>query len=232
ERRHVAHDLEADAVVVELGDFLLEGTQEQLHEESHFFLRPAPVLAREREEREVLDAVADARLHDLAHRLDTLAMPADAREEALLRPAAIAVHDDGDVARDLRGFGNRLRRAFEVRHTDMSSFSFSATSLSMSAIDLSVIFWTSSWARISSSSLTSPSLRSALRWAIASRRILRTATFAFSPSCFTILVISRRRSSVSAGIGTRMTSPEVAGFTPRSESRMAFSTAWTIFLSQ
>jgi hypothetical protein len=61
--------------------------------------------------------------------------------------------------------------------------------------------------------------------------MLRTATLALSPSLWTILVSSLRRSSVSAGIGTRITSPEVAGFTPRSESRIAFSTTCTIFFS-
>ena len=42
---------------------------------------------------------------------------------------------------------------------------------------------------------------------------------------------SRRRSSVSAGIGTRITSPADAGLSPRSESRIAFSIAGTSFFS-
>ena len=32
-----------------------------------------------------------------------LPVPLDARQTALLRPAAVAVHDDGDVARQLDG---------------------------------------------------------------------------------------------------------------------------------
>jgi hypothetical protein len=67
---------------------------------------------------------------------------------------------------------------------------------------------------------------------MASRRRLRTATRAFSASCFTTLINSLRRSSVSAGIGTRMVSPELAGFSPRSESRIAFSIGWVIFFSK
>jgi len=47
------------------------------------------------------------------------------------------------------------------------------------------------------------------------------ATFASSPMPFTTLVNSRRRSSVSAGIGIRTTSPSVCGLTPRSPLRMA-----------
>ena len=48
---------------------------------------------------------------------------------------------------------------------------------------------------------------SSFRWWIASRRMLRTATRAFSASWRTTLISSLRRSSVSAGIGTRTISP-------------------------
>ena len=91
-----------------------------------------------------------------------LRWPRHARQEALLRPAPVAVHDDGDVARHAARFGNDLRGTGEVGHrveqwpflesglaastpqTAISSFSLSATSLSMSAMDLSVSFCTSS----------------------------------------------------------------------------------------
>jgi hypothetical protein len=52
-----------------------------------------------------------------------------------------------------------------------------------------------------------------------------------SASLRTTLIKSLRRSSVSIGIGTRMTSPMAAGFKPRLESRMAFSTAAAMLLS-
>jgi len=41
-----------------------------------------------------------------------------------------------------------------------------------------------------------------------------------------------RRSSVSAGIGTRTVSPMLAGFRPRLASRIAFSTAGNSFFSK
>ena len=47
---------------------------------------------------------------------------------------------------------------------------------------------------------------------MASRRRLRTATRAFSASCLTTLISSLRRSSVRVGIGRRIVSPLVAGF--------------------
>ena len=57
-------------------------------------------------------------------------------------------------------------------------------------------------------------------------------TLAASPSCLVTLTISRRRSSESGGIGTRMAVPIDCGLTPRSESRMAFSTTTAMDFSQ
>jgi hypothetical protein len=75
------------------------------------------------------------------------------------------------------------------------------------------------------------SFRSSLMSFITSRRTLRTATRAPSASWRSIFVISRRRSSVSAGIGTRITVPAVMGVSPRSDLKMAFSMACTTFFS-
>src|SRR5207253_2099913 len=98
----------------------------------HLLLRPAPVLAREREEREEFDAALAACLDGLAHGFNTLAVAGDARQEALLRPAAVAVHDDRDVPRHARDLGDDLGRGLELAHTAIRSFSLSATILSMS----------------------------------------------------------------------------------------------------
>ena len=50
--------------------------------------------------RQDLDAVVGGSLQRPAHRFGAGAMTGDARQAALLRPAAVAVHDDRDVARD------------------------------------------------------------------------------------------------------------------------------------
>ena len=105
----------------------------------------------------------------------------------------------------------------------MMSFSFDTTSASISAMCLSVAFWISVSERFWSSSVASLSLTRRLMASLASRRRLRMAILAFSPSERTILVISLRRSSLIGGIGTRIRSPMLAGFRPRSLSRMAFS---------
>jgi hypothetical protein len=72
---------------------------EQLHEAVDLARWPVPVLRREREEREVLDAEPSCRFDDRAHRILADAVAVQARESALLGPASVAVHDDRDVAR-------------------------------------------------------------------------------------------------------------------------------------
>ena len=66
-----------------------------------------PVLRREGVERENFDAVIGGRLQRAPDRFGAGAMAGDARQPALLRPAAVAVHDDGDVARDGSAVGWR-----------------------------------------------------------------------------------------------------------------------------
>ena len=53
--------------------------------------------------------------------------------------------------------------------------------------------------------------------------MLRTDTLASSPLDLACLTSSRRRSSVSCGMATRMTLPSLDGLTPRSELRIASS---------
>src|SRR3546814_4912145 len=57
-----------------------------------------PVFAGKGVERQHLYAEVGRGLHDAAHRLHTPAMTHDARQETPLRPAAVAIHDDGDMA--------------------------------------------------------------------------------------------------------------------------------------
>ena len=67
---------------------------------------------------------------------------------------------------------------------------------------------------------------------MASRRALRTDTRADSASCLAWRIKPLRVSSVSMGMGMRMTSPAVAGLRPRSDFMMAFSISGIMDLSQ
>ena len=81
---------------------------QQGHQEIELGLRPFPVLAAEAVERQLADAEPAALLDGGADALDAAAVALDARQAALLGPAAVAVHDDGDVPRQAgRGRGRR-----------------------------------------------------------------------------------------------------------------------------
>ena len=102
ERRKIADERDAHAVLVQLVDFAIERLQEKLHQRADFALRPIPVLAGEREQRQRLDAAAQAELDRRAHGFLAFAMAQAARPAAPLGPAAVAVHDDRDMARNAR----------------------------------------------------------------------------------------------------------------------------------
>ncbi len=70
---------------------------EQHHQRADLGGGPLPVLDREGVERQHADAEPGGGLDGVAHRLDAGAMPFDARQVPLRGPAAVAVHDDGDV---------------------------------------------------------------------------------------------------------------------------------------
>jgi hypothetical protein len=95
----VADDADANAVAGELGEVLRDGDEDQAHQAGDLFARPLPVLGREREHGQVLDAAIGAGVDGAHERIDALLVAEEARHVPLLGPAAVAVHDDGDVAR-------------------------------------------------------------------------------------------------------------------------------------
>src|SRR5688500_844614 len=93
----------------------------------------------------------------------------------------------------------------------------------MRAMYWSVSFCTSPCSRRTSSSERPSPFWRCLTSSLASLRTWRTATRPSSASLCSIFTYSLRRSSVSAGIGTRTIVPSLDGFSPRSDSRIAFS---------
>ena len=72
---------------------------EQAHQRGDLGVGPLPVLDGERVERQHRDAEPRRGLDRIAHGLDAGAVAFDARQMAGRGPSAVAVHDDGDVAR-------------------------------------------------------------------------------------------------------------------------------------
>ena len=90
----------AHALLDQVGQLALDRLAEDLHQELDLLGRPRPVLGRERVDGERLDAKVDRRL-DRARGARAPARWPAARQAAALGPAAVAVHDDRDRARDL-----------------------------------------------------------------------------------------------------------------------------------
>ena len=92
------HDAQADAVLVEHGLLVGEVVHEQMHERRHLVLGAFPVLDGEGVKREVTDVGIAAVAKDAPHGLAAGTVSLGAGKAAGLRPAAVAVHDDGEVA--------------------------------------------------------------------------------------------------------------------------------------
>jgi len=93
----------AHVVGVQFRQIVADEAFEQPHQQRDLVGRPAPVFGREAVERQKRDADFARRAHRAAHGFDSAAMALVARQAARLRPAAVAVHYDGDVARRLAG---------------------------------------------------------------------------------------------------------------------------------
>ena len=96
---------------------------------------------------------------------------------------------------------------------------------------LSVIFWIFSSPSLRSSSVMSVDFSIFFKVSFASRRTLRTATFAASPFFLMSFTNSLRLSSVSSGNTRRMLVPSFVGVIPRSDARIAFSIAFNRLFS-
>ena len=102
-------DFQPHVVFVQLRRFGLEIVDEIFHQRIHFVLGAVPILGGKSVEREIFDAEFARRANDRPRRFRALPMTLDARQAALLRPAAVAVHDDGDMLRQRRlGFGAQM----------------------------------------------------------------------------------------------------------------------------
>src|SRR5690606_14921157 len=102
-RTPVADDLEPHVIGGKFIEIAQDEALHQPHEVADFLFGAFPVFRGKGVESERLKAEVARRAHDLAYRLHACAVAGDARQVALLGPAAVAIHDDGDVA------GTRIR---------------------------------------------------------------------------------------------------------------------------
>ena len=124
ERGAVANEANTDTIGVQLGNLPLQRLQEQTHEARHFLRRALPVLTGKSEQGQRQHAAARAFLHDQAGRGESFLVPRRPWQTPRGGPAAVAIHDDGDVP----GYAARRRSRCWRGQTCMTSFSLAASS--------------------------------------------------------------------------------------------------------
>ena len=100
----VADHAQAYALGVEVADFFLQVEGKQTHQAAHFFEGAAPVFGTKSKQSEVANAALAAGLHDGAHAARTHGMAGRLGQAARTGPAAVAIHNDGDVLRQVGSF--------------------------------------------------------------------------------------------------------------------------------
>src|SRR5205814_8098606 len=134
----MADDAHAHIALDQLIDVAAEIGAEQAHQSAHLGLGPLPIFGGEGEQGQVFQPHVATGAHGFAHGGHAGIMSGFPRQVALLRPAAIAVHDDGDMLG--KGSGKIAQRGY----TCMISCSLEWSEASMSLIWASVSFCSSS----------------------------------------------------------------------------------------
>ena len=99
-----ADEAHLDGARVQIGEIAANEDAQQAEEIADFLHRPAPVLGGKAVDREPADIELDRGTHGAPQRFDATPMPLEPRQAALRGPAAVAVHDDRHMARDVLGF--------------------------------------------------------------------------------------------------------------------------------
>src|SRR5690606_32448709 len=95
----LADDPDADTIPVQIDQVLAHEPLHHAHQLVDLVGGARPVLRRERIDREILDTEVDGCSDRPPQRLDTHPVANRARQATAARPAAVAVHYDGNVAR-------------------------------------------------------------------------------------------------------------------------------------
>ena len=130
------------AIFLELGNLSAQGHREKLHEARDLIGRAVPVFRRESKNGQDGNAPLHARAYAATKRIHPLLVPRQTRQETTFGPAAVAIHDDGNVVwhhRGIRHVNDQPAPAVGAQ-TAMISCSLAATKVSISAICLSVNF--------------------------------------------------------------------------------------------
>ena len=106
----LAYHLEAHAIAIQLVNLADQIKAQKPHQIVDLGRRPLPVLRGESVERQIFDTQFGCPPDTAAHGLRSSLVAGDPRQAACLGPAAVAIHDDGNMNRrfDDAGGGERF----------------------------------------------------------------------------------------------------------------------------
>src|SRR5207237_882676 len=93
----LANHPDPHAIAMQRGEVIADEAAQQAEQIADLARRPRPVLGRERKYGEIANTELVRGAHDPAQRLDAAAMTLRPRQSARRSPAAIAIHDDGNM---------------------------------------------------------------------------------------------------------------------------------------
>ena len=96
-RFDAAYGTKPDTLLDELGSFGGEIMLQESHQRVDFLRRTIPIFLRKGIDRQGLDAEFETVSNDFPHGLDACSMTGNARQTAEFCPAAISIHDYGDM---------------------------------------------------------------------------------------------------------------------------------------
>src|SRR5205085_12038421 len=108
-RLALADHADRDAAAIELREVAADEDADEIEEALDLLIGTRPVFGGKAEEGQIADAATHREAHRLAERFHAAPMPLAARQAMRMRPAPVAVHDDGDMAR--KKSGRRIRFA-------------------------------------------------------------------------------------------------------------------------
>jgi len=107
----VADDFEPHAFFVHLDNLFLQRHQKQPHQKRNFIGGAAPVFGGKGKHGEIAHACVVADVADVFQHIQPFFMPHHARQKAFFRPTPVAIHNNGDMARNLSMLGDGLGAA-------------------------------------------------------------------------------------------------------------------------
>ena len=103
--------------------FAIQSLHEKPHQERNFFRRPAPILAAESKQSEIIDTDKCRLLYKLSDHINTALVTCNSGEKSFFCPTTITIHNYGNMFGYFTGDWNSTCRTTENSHLNYRAIS-------------------------------------------------------------------------------------------------------------